>query len=118
MAARDAKERVQLPKLPQCPRIQGRFFLRAISSACDLDFDHARPLPRHKRYGCSHVPTVIQGGYHPKTKERQRWKTMTIWGAFGFVALGMALAHLYNWLAWRKYYEGKRENGGERLTRR
>lgn len=34
---------------------------------------------------------------------------MSIWAAFGFVALGMALAHLYNWMAWRKYYEGKRE---------
>lgn len=30
--------------------------------------------------------------------------------AFGFVALGMILAHLYNWMAWRKYYEGKREH--------
>lgn len=29
--------------------------------------------------------------------------------AFGFVALGMVLAHLYNWLAWRKYYEGRGE---------
>ena len=34
---------------------------------------------------------------------------MSIWGAFGFVALGMALAHLYDWRAWCKYYEGKRE---------
>lgn len=33
---------------------------------------------------------------------------MTIWQAFGFTFLGMALAHLYNWLAWRKYYEGQR----------
>lgn len=34
---------------------------------------------------------------------------MNTWQAFAYVALGMALAHLYNWLAWRKYYEGKRE---------
>lgn len=26
---------------------------------------------------------------------------MSIWQAFGFVALGMGLAHLYNWMAWR-----------------
>ncbi len=37
---------------------------------------------------------------------------MTILSAFGFVALGMVLAHMYNWLAWRKYYEGKRESEG------
>ena len=37
---------------------------------------------------------------------------MSIWQAFGFVALGMGLAHLYNWMAWRKYYEGKREHSG------
>lgn len=29
--------------------------------------------------------------------------------AFGFVALGMCVAHTYNWLAWRKYYEGRAE---------
>lgn len=34
---------------------------------------------------------------------------MSIWAAFGFVVLGMGLAHLYNWLAWRKYYEGRRD---------
>lgn len=44
---------------------------------------------------------------------------MSIWSAFGFVALGMALAHLYNWMAWRKYYEGKREyRGMEKAPRR
>lgn len=37
---------------------------------------------------------------------------MTILSAFGLVALGMVLAHMYNWLAWRKYYEGKRESEG------
>lgn len=35
---------------------------------------------------------------------------MSIFGAFGLVALGMALAHVHNWLAWRKYYEGRNEN--------
>lgn len=41
---------------------------------------------------------------------------MNIWGALGFMGLGMALAHVYNWIAWRKYYEGKREN--ERTVRK
>lgn len=34
---------------------------------------------------------------------------MSIWAAFGFVGVGMVLAHLYNWAAWRKYYEGRRD---------
>lgn len=34
---------------------------------------------------------------------------MSIWQAFGYVALGMTLAHIYNWIAWRKYYEGRGE---------
>ena len=34
---------------------------------------------------------------------------MNTWAALGFIALGMAIAHVYNWIAWRKYYEGKRE---------
>lgn len=34
---------------------------------------------------------------------------MSIWTAFGFVALGMLIAHAYNWMAWRKFYEGRRE---------
>ena len=41
---------------------------------------------------------------------------MSIISAFGFTALGMALAHLYNWLAWRKYYEGKRERDRDRRS--
>ena len=32
------------------------------------------------------------------------------------MGLGMVLAHVYNWIAWRKYYEGKREN--ERTVRK
>ena len=34
---------------------------------------------------------------------------MNVWHALGFIALGMLVAHTYNWLAWRKYYEGKNE---------
>ena len=34
---------------------------------------------------------------------------MNIWAALGFIALGMVLAHVYNWLAWRKYYEGRKD---------
>ena len=34
---------------------------------------------------------------------------MNVFQAFGFVGLGMLVAHTYNWLAWRKFYEGKRE---------
>lgn len=34
---------------------------------------------------------------------------MEIFKAFGYVALGMIVAHTYNWMAWRKYYEGRAE---------
>lgn len=34
---------------------------------------------------------------------------MNVFQALGFIALGMGVAHTYNWLAWRKFYEGKRE---------
>lgn len=33
---------------------------------------------------------------------------MSILQAFGFVATGMFISHIYNWLAWRKFYEGQR----------
>ena len=39
---------------------------------------------------------------------------MNIWGAFGFTALGMLIAHFYDRRAWNKYYEGKRESAGRR----
>ena len=42
---------------------------------------------------------------------------MSIWAAFGFVALGMFIAHVYNWMAWKKYYEGKREYNERRNGR-
>ena len=29
--------------------------------------------------------------------------------ALCFIGLGMLVAHTYNWLAWRKYYEGRNE---------
>lgn len=32
---------------------------------------------------------------------------MEVWKALGFIALGMLVAHSYNWMAWRKYYEGR-----------
>lgn len=32
---------------------------------------------------------------------------MNTWQAFAYVGLGMLVAHTYNWLAWRKYYEGR-----------
>ena len=34
---------------------------------------------------------------------------MELLKAFGLVALGMIVAHTYNWMAWRKYYEGRAE---------
>lgn len=32
-----------------------------------------------------------------------------VFKALGLIALGMGVAHTYNWLAWRKYYEGRNE---------
>lgn len=34
--------------------------------------------------------------------------------ALGFIALGMALATMYNKQSWKKYYEGRSEKGGIR----
>ena len=34
---------------------------------------------------------------------------MDIWFALGFMTLGEAIVGFFNALAWRKYYEGKRE---------
>ena len=34
---------------------------------------------------------------------------MEIWAALGFIALGGIVVGFFNGLAWRKYYEGKRE---------
>lgn len=42
---------------------------------------------------------------------------MDIWGALGFVALGMAIAHVHNHIAWRKYYEGRKDGRDERNGR-
>ena len=34
---------------------------------------------------------------------------MTIWGAFGLVALGVEIDRVYAIIEWKKYYEGRRE---------
>lgn len=39
---------------------------------------------------------------------------MTIWGALGFMFLGGAIVGFFDWMAWRKYYEGKSEGQGLR----
>lgn len=36
---------------------------------------------------------------------------MSIWGALGFIALGVVIDRTYAILEWRKYYEGKRARG-------
>ena len=42
---------------------------------------------------------------------------MNIWGALGFVGLGMLIAHIHNCVAWRKYYEGRKDGREERNGR-
>lgn len=34
---------------------------------------------------------------------------MSVWGAFGLVALGVVIDRIYSMIEWRKYYEGKKE---------
>jgi|GEM_PF-6882205 len=34
---------------------------------------------------------------------------MAEWTNWVFFALGMCVAHVYNWIAWRKFYEGQRD---------
>lgn len=34
--------------------------------------------------------------------------------SLGLIAIGMCVAHVYNWIAWRKYYEGRDEYRGRR----
>lgn len=41
---------------------------------------------------------------------------MNILQAFGLVALGMSISHVYNWMGWRKYYEGMRVGRAEVRT--
>lgn len=41
---------------------------------------------------------------------------MTVWEAFGLVALGMAIDRIYSIMGWRKYYEGR--NDGEERKRK
>lgn len=33
--------------------------------------------------------------------------------AFGLLAAGMLLNQFYNWLAWKKYYEGRKDGRAE-----
>ena len=34
---------------------------------------------------------------------------INFWQGAVLVFLGMSISHLYNWIAWRKYYEGRNE---------
>lgn len=34
---------------------------------------------------------------------------ISFWQGSVLVIIGMGIAHLYNWIAWRKYYEGRSE---------
>lgn len=43
---------------------------------------------------------------------------MSIWQAFGFVALGMALEWAHNRVSWLKYYEGRREANSDETKRK
>lgn len=38
---------------------------------------------------------------------------MKIWQAFGLVAIGMLINQFYNWLMWKKFYEGRRDGRGD-----
>lgn len=37
---------------------------------------------------------------------------INIWWALGFMFAGFAIAHIFNAMAWRKYYEGRDEARG------
>lgn len=38
---------------------------------------------------------------------------MEVLKAFGLVALGMLLNQFYNWMMWKKFYEGRKDGRGE-----
>lgn len=38
---------------------------------------------------------------------------MKIWQAFALVALGMLLNQFYNWIGWKKFYEGRKDGREE-----
>jgi len=42
--------------------------------------------------------------------------TVSVWGVLGFIALGVLIAEAYEFHAWCKYQQGKRE-GREQHTR-
>lgn len=39
---------------------------------------------------------------------------MNVLQAFGLVALGMFINQFYNWLMWKKFYEGRKDGRAER----
>lgn len=43
--------------------------------------------------------------------------TVSVWGVLGFIALGMLIAEAYEFHAWCKYTQGKRE-GETKLPRK
>lgn len=38
---------------------------------------------------------------------------MEVLKAFGLVALGMLINQFYNWLMWKKFYEGRKDGRGD-----
>lgn len=40
--------------------------------------------------------------------------TCSVWGVLGFIALGIVLAEAYEYHAWARYKQGKREGSGFR----
>lgn len=38
---------------------------------------------------------------------------MDVLKAFGLVALGMFINQFYNWVAWKKFYEGRKDGRGD-----
>lgn len=44
--------------------------------------------------------------------------TVSVWGVLGFIALGMLIAEVYEFHAWCKYTQGKRECETKSPTRK
>lgn len=38
---------------------------------------------------------------------------MNVLQAFGLVGLGMLINQFYNWLMWKKFYEGRKDGRGD-----
>ena len=62
-----------------------------------LQQSRATSRPRPARAGIRWIPAALP---EPAKQSPVRLQ------AFGFVATGMFISHIYNWLAWRKFYEG------------